>query len=377
MISESKNLWELEPMKYQSFPSSYTAAQRKERTEMFLNTGNYIYSRKTDGNWARMIWYDGEVIIQTRGISKKTGRYGEVQDKLFFTEALKEAFYDTTVLIGEIYMDNGVDKDVGTILRCLPDKAIDRQKKDSSKVLKFRIFDCFYYNGTSLLNTPIIDRIGYLPIAAKAIENKLVDYVKYYEAKTETFWDKLAAILENGGEGVVLYNKNMTPCEGRTPAGQTLKIKQELALDADCFIYGVESAKKEYTGKEITTWQYWMNDKTGEKFYGNYYQEYYKGSMIIPITKSYYNNWPGSILCGVYDENGEVKILCKCSNLTEDFQTELRDNYEKYHMMPVKVQGMMVSKDRYGDYSIRHPKLISIRENDIDVKDCTLEKIIG
>ena len=52
MISESKNLWELEPMKYQSFPSSYTAAQRKERTEMFLNTGNYIYSRKTDGNWA-------------------------------------------------------------------------------------------------------------------------------------------------------------------------------------------------------------------------------------------------------------------------------------------------------------------------------------
>lgn len=375
MISENKNLWELEPMKYQSFPSSYTPIQRKERTEMLLNTGNYIYSLKTDGNWARMIWHDGEVIIQTRGISKKTGRYGEIQDKVFFTSAMGEAFHDTTVLIGEVYMDGGVDKDVGTILRCLTPKAIERQRGD--KVLKFRAFDCFYYNGESLLNTPIIERIKYLPRAAQAINHELVSYVKYYEAKPETFWEKLAAILDNGGEGVVLYNKTMTPCEGRTPAGQTLKIKQELALDADCFIYGTEPSKKEYTGKEITTWQYWMDDKTGEKFNGSYYQDYYNGGMLIPITKSYYNDWPGSILCAVYDEEGKPVVLCKCANLTEDFQTKLRDHYEDYHMVPVKVQGMMISKDKTGTYSIRHPKLMSIRENDIDIKDCTLKKIIG
>lgn len=375
MINENKNLWELEPMKYQSFPSSYSSIQRKERTDMLLNTGNYIYSLKTDGNWARMIWQDGEMIIQTRGISKKTGRYGEIHEKVFFADAMREAFRDTTVLIGEVYMDGGVDKDVGTILRCLTPKALERQKGE--KILKFRIFDCFYYNGESLLNTPIIERIKYLPMAAKQINHELVGYVKYYEAKPETFWDKLSIVLENGGEGVVLYNKNMTPCEGRTPAGQTLKIKQELALDADCFIYGTEPSKKDYTGKELPTWQYWMNDKTGEKFQGSYYKDFYNGGMMIPITKSYYHDWPGSILCAVYDDNNEPVVLCKCANLTEDFQTQLRDHYENYHMVPVKVQGMMISKDRTGAYSIRHPKLMSIRENDIDVKDCTLKKIIG
>ena len=46
-------------------------------------------------------------------------------------------------------------------------------------------------------------------------------------------------------------------------------------------------------------------------------------------------------------------------------------------MMPIKITGMMISTATEGEYSIRHPKLISIRDNDIDVKDCTLAKIKG
>ena len=56
-----------------------------------------------------------------------------------------------------------------------------------------------------------------------------------------------------------------------------------------------------------------------------------------------------------------------------EFKEELKNNYDKYHMMPIKITGMMVSDDN----SIRHPKLISIRDTDIDVKDCTLAKIKG
>lgn len=374
-IKNTDELFELEPMKYWSLPSGLTDIERQEKLNLVLSTGDYVYSLKTDGNLIRAVITPDRFALQTRGRGINTGTFGEIQDKVFWASAIANAFEDTTVLIGEAYIEGQVDRAVGSVLRCLTNKALARQKGEN--VVRFRIFDCFYYNGKSLLEAPLIERIKYLPKAVEAINHELVSYVKYYEAKPETFWDRLSNIFATGGEGVVLYKRNMTPCENRTPAWQTIKVKQVLKKHIDCFIYGTEPAKKEYTGKEITTWQYWMNDKTGEKFYGNYYQEYYKGSMIIPITKSYYNNWPGSILCGVYDENGEVKILCKCSNLTEDFQTELRDNYEKYHMMPVKVQGMMVSKDRYGDYSIRHPKLISIRENDIDIKDCTLKKIIG
>ena len=57
----------------------------------------------------------------------------------------------------------------------------------------------------------------------------------------------------------------------------------------------------------------------------------------------------------------------------ERYKEELKNNYDKYHMMPVKITGMMISDDN----SIRHPKLISIRDTDIDVKDCTLAKIKG
>ena len=50
-------------------------------------------------------------------------------------------------------------------------------------------------------------------------------------------------------------------------------------------------------------------------------------------------------------------------------------------MCPIKITGMMISEtynERTGktEYSIRHPKLAAIREEDIDVKDCTLKKIL-
>lgn len=374
-MNTNKELFDLTPMKYFSFPSSYSAQQKQERIEFLLNSQDYIYSLKTDGNWSRMIWQDGEIVLQSRAISKKTGTYGEFQDKVLFSDALREAFHDTTLLIGEIYLDDGRDKDVGTILRCLPDKALSRQKGD--KILKYRIFDCWYYNGKNLLDAPILERIKYLPLAAKAINNELVSYVKYYEAKSDSFFDKLNTIFNNGGEGVVLYHKNMRPCEGATPSWQTLKVKQEMSIDADCFIYGVEPPEKNYTGKEIETWQYWMNDKTGEKFCGNHYLDFYDGGALIPITKSYYHNWPGAIKCAVYDENHTPITLCRCSGLTEEFREQLRDNYDEWHMCPVKITGMMLSQDKDGNYSIRHPKLVTIRDVDMNVEDCTLSKLLG
>ena len=366
MINNNKELYELTPMKYFSFPSTYSSQQKQERIKFLLDTNQYIYSLKTDGNWSRAIWMEGEMLLQSRTVSKKTGTYGEFQDKVLFADAIREAFHDTTMLIGEIYLDEGRDKDVGTILRCLPDKALSRQKDD--KVLKYRIFDCWYYNGI-------------LPKAVEAIGSPLVDYVKYYEAKSETFFDKLNNIFNAGGEGVVLYHKDMVPCEGATPSWQTLKVKQEMALDADCFIYGTEPAEKNYTGKELPTWQYWMNDKTGEKFVGSYYLDYLDGGMLIPISKGYYHNWPGAIKCAVWDENHNPVVLCKCSGLTEEMKAALRDNYDDWHMCPIKINGMMLSEtfDKNGkkEYSIRHPKLITIRDTDMDIEDCTLSKILG
>lgn len=364
------NYFEMSPEKYFSWPSSYDKTRREDRLSQMVTSGNYMWSLKTDGNYSRFVLQNGEAKLQTRGISKKTGTYGEVQDKVFFFEDTVNAFSGDTVLLGEIYMPGCIDKDIGSILRCLTPKAIERQKKEK---LRWRIFDVLSFDGESLMNTPLVERQEYIKKAVERINNPLVVGVKYYELNN-TFYDELGKIFNAGGEGVVIYDKKGTPEPGKRTAWKTLKIKQEMAQDADCFIYGTEPAVRDYTGKEIETWRFWENLKTGEKLCGEYFSEYRLGQTNLePISKGHYYGWPGAIYCAVWDENNAPLILCKCAGLTEEFKEELKNNYDKYHMMPIKITGMMVSDDN----SIRHPKLISIRDTDIDVKDCTLAKIKG
>lgn len=379
-ITSNSDLFEVEPMKYWSLPSNLTDIERQAKINFVLDTNDYIYSLKTDGNLIRAVITPGRFALQTRGRGRNSGVFGEIQDKVFWADSIKNAFSDITVLIGEAYIEGGVDRDVGAILRSLPPKALARQKAEN--VVKYRIFDCFYYNGKSLLDKPIEERIKYLPRAVEAIKNPLVSCVKYHEAKSKTFWEKLSDIFAAGGEGVVLYRKSMTPCEGRTPAWQTIKVKQVIQEDIDCFIYGVEPPEKNYNGKDISTWQYWMDERTGEKLSGNYYLDAYKGATLTPITKNYFYDWPGAIKCAVFDENHNPILICKCSGLTEEIKEGLKNNYENdWHMRPIKISGMMISEtynDRTGEkeYSVRHPILKNIRDEDIDVNDCTLEKIL-
>ena len=318
-----RELYELEPMKYFSMPKTLSTKQRQEKLDLLLNSQQYIFSLKTDGNWARTIWQDGELIIQSRGISKKTGTYGELQDKVLFSDAIREAFHDTTLLLGEIYLDNGRDKEVGSILRCLTDKALARQTEKN--ILKYRIFDCWYYNGIDLTQTPIKERIKYLPMAAKEINHPLVSYVKYYEARPDNFYSHLNSIFEKDGEGVVLYHQNCLPCEGATSAWDTLKVKREMEFDADCFIVGIEPPEKHYNGKELESWQFWVNEKTDEKLIGDYFAKHVAGEPYAPITKFYYYNYPGAIKCAVWGEDNEQIVLCKCSSLTDELRASLRD----------------------------------------------------
>lgn len=170
----------------------------------------------------------------------------------------------------------------------------------------------------------------------------------------------------------------MTPVEGRTPAGMTLKVKQELGMDVDAFIIGTAPAKMEYTGKEIESWTYWYDTQREVRLpEGMHYADFVNGKTIIAVTKSFYYELPGAIECAVFDDNGEVYPICKCSNLTDELSEDLRDNFDEYYMKPCKIQGMMLSHNKNDDsISIRHPKLMGLRD-DIDVTDCTLTKVIG
>lgn len=373
------NLFNMEPMRYWAPTSSMSSETKRQHLEQMANSGEYIWSQKYDGNWSRAIITPNHSALQTRGISKKTGTYGEIQNKVFFWEDIVQAFENDTVILGEVYLPGGIDKDVGSILRCLDPKAQARQK---DKKLEWRIFDILYLDGLNLMNTPVEQRIEYIPEVVKRINNPLVSGIEYHEMN-EHFFDDLNEIFSNGGEGAVCYRRSSIYVPGKRgpSAWETCKVKQEISADIDCFITGIEPAARDYTGKDIQTWNLWEDERSGEKLNGQLYGDYRMGRTIRPISKGYYFGWPGAIYTSVYDNNGNIIPLCKVAGLTEDFKTELRDNFDEWNMCPLTIGGMMVStaqaeNDGTG-ISIRHPYIKSIRKNDISPKDCTLAKILS
>lgn len=369
------NYFEMEPMKYWAPSSTMSPETKREHLEQMINSKNYIWSRKYDGNWSRAVITKDKAALQTRGISKKTGTYGEIQNKVFFWNSILNAFNNDTVILGEVYLPNGIDKDVGSILRCLDDKAKARQKDIK---LEWRIFDILYLDGLNLMDKPVIERIEYIPEVVHRINNPLVIGIEYHQMN-ENFFDDLNDIFADGGEGVVCYKKNSIYIPGkRGPhSWDTCKVKQEISADIDCFITGIEPAARDYTGKDIETWTLWEDERSGEKLIGELYSEYRMGRTIRPISKGYYYGWPGAIYTSIYDNNDNIIPLCKVAGLTEDFKTALRDNFDEWYMCPLTIGGMMVSTAQTNGISIRHPYIKKIRKDDIDPKDCTLSKILS
>ena len=369
-----------EPMKYWACSSTMTPEAKRRKLEQMIEGGNYMFGLKTDGNWSRAVITPKRSALQTRGISTVTKTYGEIQEKVKFFRDIYAAFdRGDTVILGEVYLPGAIDKDVGSVLRCLAPKALERQKVNP---LRWRIFDVLALDGKDLMNTHFEERIKLIPEVVNRIHSPLVEGVTYYEMD-ETFFDKMGEIFAAGGEGCVCYKKDSIYIPGkRGPhAWDTVKVKQEISSEIDAFITGIVAGEKLYTGKDLATWQLWENHRTGEKVVGSYFGEYQQGGAYVPVTKNYFYNWPAAIQVSVYDRNGNEVPLCKVSGLTEDFKSSLRDEPEKWIGCPVTIGGMMVSSakaDSEGNgISIRHPLLKRIREGDLNKEDCTLAKIFN
>lgn len=376
----TNNDWfELGVQKYWAPTSATSSEVRRMKLEQAIESGEYIWSEKFDGNFLRAVITPNRNALQTRGISTITKTYGEVQDKVLFWDSITSAFNNgITVLLGEGYVPGGIDATVGSILRSLPPKALARQKDIK---MEYRIFDVLALDGISFLDKPIEERIQYIPIVVNRINDPLVKEVVFHNMD-ENFFDDIGEIFARGGEGAVCYKKGILYTPGkRSSAWTTIKVKQEISSEIDAFITGIVPGERVYTGKDLASWQLWENQRTGEKLVGSYFGEYQTGGAYIPITKNYFNDWPGAIQVSVYDNNKNEIPLCKVSGLTEDFKTSLRDEPERWIGCPISISGMMVSSakaDSEGNgISIRHPLLKRIRENDISKDDCTLAKILG
>lgn len=392
-------LRELDPEKYWSFPSSYSREKRELELNHMITSGQYSFQLKTDGNYSAFICdFDNDKRIISRGVSTVTKEFGRIEDRLFFFDAVAAAFNKPTRIMGEVYYDKGIDRNVGSVLRASPIKSKSIQdeefyinasknikfsakdKRDiegnefRNKKLKWRIFDVWYFDGIDLMNIPWIERQKYVKAAAERINHPLVTYVHYYPMD-ETFYDKLNQIFAAGGEGVVCYKNNGLPEPGKRTAHKTLKVKRELEHLIDCVITSTEPATIDYTGKEVGTWPYWQDVRTGEILQGQLFGDYQSGRSIRPISRGAFMGWPGAINLSVYDNNHNLMPLCKVANLTDEFKEELKNDFSKWYLCPVTIGGMAISEAT--GLSIRHPYLKSIRLGDISPDDCTLAKILN
>ena len=358
----------LEVQRYWSFPKSYKGDPKTEAQNMIFS-GDYVGARKIDGAFYKFI-KDENGNMELIGRSKSVK--GDYIDKIEWVPQLHEFFNSLpngTCLLGELYFpEKEGSSNVTTIMGCLPQKARDRQEKGMK--LHYYIFDVLAFAQSAWFNNNIEERVEQLNNIAKGWSSKYVEFAKYYEGKE--LWNNLQETLNVGGEGVVITKKGTCYQPGKRPARQTLKVKKELHETIDCFFTGYATAPtKEYTGKEIETWQYWLNERTDEKLNGDYYKDYFNGAPLIPITKPYFNGWAGSLEIGVI-KDGKVVPIGYLSGLSD----EIKANYKDYKGKVIEVGAMEVLYNNGKFSGLRHAKLVNFR-SDLTIKDCTWEKIFG
>ena len=369
---------EMEAMKYYAPPSTWSDEKKRENARMKIYSGDWYGAEKKDGYFAKLIKdEDGNIILysRSRGVN---GKFADKHEWVPHLQPFFDALPNGTCLLGELYLPSQPgSRNITTIMGCLKEKAIARQEKGEK--LHFYVFDCLAYGGISYLNYGAGARFGMIS-RVLANEYAYVTYAVYYSGKE--LWLLLQDVLSRGDEGVVITNYNGLYEPGKRPSKTTLKIKKELKQTIDCFFTGIGSAPtKEYTGKEIETWKFWMNQLTGVKMNAEMYKEYKNGCPIIPITKGYFYGWAGSLeiavlrhkvgsrskIRGIEYIDTEVYPIGWLSGLPD----EMKANPEKYAFLPMEVTAMEYDSM---NHSLRHGKMVGWRK-DLGVGDCTFDKL--
>lgn len=357
-----------EAMKYWSFPSSTSEEKKKQETRNMIFSGDYFGALKVDGYYERLIKdEDGNCFM----VARSKNVHGEATEKLAWVPQIHDfmqSLPNGTVLLSECYLpgNEGSQKITG-LLGCLKDKCIARQK--AGQMLNFYIFDVMAYNGEDFTKTPFINRIKTLHTICYNHINEYVQWAQYHAG--EDLWNTLQEFLASGREGMVIMKCDAPVYFKRTPARVSLKIKKELRETIDCFFTGRAAAPtKEYTGKEIESWRYWINQVTDERLPlgEHYYESFMEGKPYIPVTKPYYNHWAGSLEIGMVDSTGAVVGIGYLSGLTD----EVKANYKDYKYKVIEVGAMQLTKDG----ALRHGKMLGWRP-DKEWMECNIEQLKG
>ena len=340
----------------------YEAQKISKGTESLLksacNSGEYFGELKKDGYWYQYEKYEHNSYLFSRSASTVTGLQSEKSANVPHIVDALSSLPDGTILVGEIYYPNGSSKNVTSIMGCLPTKAIERQNGSYGKI-HYYIHDILMYKNIDFVESKtnnwtrynILKKIYYLHGLDK------YDFLELAAAETEDLYSQIGDALAAGEEGMVIKKKDGIYEPGKRP---TTMLKAKKVDFIDAVVIGFEEPTKEYYGKEIESWQYWVIGDNGEE---------------IAVTKPYYMGWCNSrIKIGVYNEDGSiVNIGTIHSGISDEMKEDMSKNPEKYLNKVCAIQCMELDKN---EHTIRHGFFKFMRE-DKDAKDCRLIDVFG
>ena len=363
------DFWNLNPERYWA-PTKNT--NLKELVNNAIFSGEYVGSRKVDGQWLMIIKDEnGNLYARPRNESINGG----YPNKIDWIPHIKKEFEklpNGTVLLGEIYFDgNEGSRKVTTIMNCLKEKAIQRQEKGDK--LSFYIFDILAYNKTFIKDWSLESRVIELKALSEWFKSPYIKYATFYEG--EELLDYIAYCREQGWEGVVLQRKDGIYEPGKRPARKSIKVKKELDKEVDCFLTGnYKEATWEYKGSDVENWKFWFDLKNNQKKEGLFYEDFQHGAPIEPISKGAFFGWAGSVEIGVV-KGEEIIPIGWISNVTEEVKKGIVEDNSSWARRVVKINAMDIEDDTK---RFRHARIIEWRNpEDMSWKDCTFEKVFG
>lgn len=372
------------PMKVWELPNG------KEDTFIdYCNSGNYFAEEKKDGFWYEFEKTDNHKYLFSRTISAKDGLLVEKGANVPHIMSALDCLPPKTIVIGEVYYPGKTSKDTTTIMGCLPDKAIARQKDN---LIHYYVHDIIYYDGVDLKNVGARKRYE---ILSKIWElhnlNQYKEFLELANIVEENLFEYTENVLSDPlKEGVVLKHKDEVYQVGKKPAKVTIKRKKSGETDVVCIGFcdatkyydGKLDLIANYGGKDYLQWPYWvveeMDLSTGLIISE---QKVKVGEMMtirginfrtVPVTKGYYYGWKTSIAIGAYNDEGNIQNIGNISSgLTDQLKEDMSNNPDKYLGKALRIGFMELDKEAK---TVRHGNLIEVRI-DKNGDECKISEI--
>lgn len=355
-------------------PMKYYAPSKEKLNKAYLDESKYFAQEKKDGALYMAVITDKGNYLFSRTPSKKTGLLVDKAENVPHIMNMLNILPPRTVLLGEIFYPNKTSKDVTSIMGCLPTKAKERQNGEYGYI-SYYVHDILWYDGIDLISGGATNWERYAILKdiwhKHHIEHPNIILASIYE---HDFSSVVAQVLAEGGEGLVLKERNATYEPDKRPQ-TNFKVKTVDYIDAICT--GTVDATRDYTGKELDSWTYWeyCSPQTNkwEKIKGIFAENYKESpDQYRPVTKAYFNGWKTAISIGLYNSKNEIEeIGTVASGLTDELRADLAEHPENYIGKIVSIQAM--SKDKK-EHTLRHPFIVQFRD-DKPAEDCTITTV--